>query len=282
MNRNLYYGNGLDYTVQGLSQVDLQLVNLDQPLRWQAPRGVFWCSMTDWMGDFVQRDFQDAMLATALKADRHRHAFLTKRAKEMAGYFRAKDWRKRVFAKAVDLYVNRAHGSGFRHWASDAVKFPKHVWLGVTVHDQKSADEYGIYMAILRDVLGPEAVLWVSYEPALGPVDWHNWEGVINWLVCGGESGANARPMNPDWALSARDWCQANGVAFHFKQWGEFSYGPIIKDESFEGGAYVHANVMTSITRATRLDDRVGAVHVGKKRAGRLLDGREWNEFPKV
>jgi len=74
----------------------------------------------------------------------------------------------------------------------------------------------------------------------------------IDWVVCGGESGPGARPMHPDWARSVRDQCVAAGVPFFFKQWGEWApFGDL--------------NAMR---------------RTGKKAAGRLLDGREWNEYP--
>jgi protein gp37 len=83
----------------------------------------------------------------------------------------------------------------------------------------------------------------------------------LDWVVCGGESGPNARPMHPDWARSLRDQCQAAGVPFFFKQWGAWA--------PFEA-------------RLSRRLYNNGMSMVGKKKAGRLLDGREWNEFPAV
>lgn len=100
----------------------------------------------------------------------------------------------------------------------------------------------------------------------------------IDWVVVGGESGPGARPMHPDWARSLRDQCQAAGVAFHFKQWGDwFPYGEI----DAEG----HHN---SRTKGEKTGDWFEwrppvngfSVRIGKKQAGRLLDGREWSEYP--
>lgn len=109
----------------------------------------------------------------------------------------------------------------------------------------------------------------LSCEPLLGPVDLKRW--LIDWVIAGGESGHGARPMHPDWVRSLCDQCQAAGVPFFFKQWGEFRPAcqipmppiPAVRSELMEdGGASVHC------------------YRVGKKDAGRLLDGREWNEFP--
>ena len=91
----------------------------------------------------------------------------------------------------------------------------------------------------------PAVVRFLSCEPLLASVA-PNLAG-IQWVICGGESGHGARPMRVEWARSLRDRCVDAGVAFHFKQWGEHN---------------------------------AQGVRVGKKAAGRLLDGREWNEFP--
>lgn len=127
---------------------------------------------------------------------------------------------------------------------------------GVSVENQHFADER---IPLLLDT--PAAVRWISAEPLLGPVDLlHQYWPLggnlgINWVVCGGESGSGARPMHPDWARSLRDQCQAAGVPFFFKQWGAWSPSDITLRES-------------------------KMIRMAKKKAGRLLDGREWNEFP--
>lgn len=138
------------------------------------------------------------------------------------------------------------------------VGVPPNVWLGATVVNQQEADRD---IPKLLDV--PARVRFLSIEPMLGPVnvsgllmrDVYRGDSVsgfmdydaIDWVICGGESGPYARPMHPDWARSLRDQCQAAGVPFFFKQWGQHSP---------EG------------------------LRVGKRAAGRLLDGREWSETP--
>ena len=138
-----------------------------------------------------------------------------------------------------------------------------HIWLGVSVEDQKTADQR---IPLLLQT--PAVVRFVSYEPALGPVDFSPYlpiesiggvemENWLHWIITGGESGPNARPMHPDWARSARDQCQAAGIQFFFKQVGEWAW---------------------EWNNGHRFPD--GIRRVGKKAASRLLDGREWNEFP--
>lgn len=85
----------------------------------------------------------------------------------------------------------------------------------------------------------------------------------LDLVIVGGESGPGARPMHPDWARSLRDQCNAAGVAFHFKQWGEW-----------------HADAMLSTD--TKGQCPPPNMRIGKKRAGRLLDGRTWDEMPGV
>ena len=131
----------------------------------------------------------------------------------------------------------------------------ENIWIGVTAENQRQADER---IPILLQI--PAEVLFVSVEPMLGEVDLSryldmghaDWREGINWVICGGESGPGARPMHPDWVRSVRDQCQAARVPFFFKQWGEWV-------QDCEGSVYER---------------------VGKKRAGRLLEGVEYNESP--
>jgi len=120
-------------------------------------------------------------------------------------------------------------------------------------------------------------VLFLSCEPLLGPLDLFPWlhavdetagfdyNAGIDWVIAGGESGGHARPSNPQWFRDLRDQCEGAKVPFHFKQWGEFV--------SVSEVAGVGAHFSFPDGRTVR--------RIGKKNAGRLLDGREWNEFPK-
>jgi protein gp37 len=153
------------------------------------------------------------------------------------------------------------------------------VWLGVSVENQQWAD------IRVRALLGtPAAVRFLSCEPLLGPVDlakaiepnfavsgWKDLSG-LDWVIVGGESGRGARPMHPDWARSLRDQCTAAGVAFHFKQWGEW----VTEDQSPE-------DIVLPATSWNHLGDGEPSIwKVGKGAAGRELDGRTWDEFPTV
>ena len=145
---------------------------------------------------------------------------------------------------------------------------PDNVWVGVSIENQEQ-------LWRVDELLKVNArVRFLSIEPLLGPIDlWRNssgevgsdgWDGKttyiegIDWVIVGGESGPNARPMHPDWARSLRDQCVEADVPFFFKQWGK--YLPEYEDDP-RGPLYNP---------------------VGKKAAGRLLDGREWNQMPEV
>ena len=160
-------------------------------------------------------------------------------------------------------------------------KPPKNVWLGATITSQPEAD---------RDISKLQAVpanlRFLSMEPLLGPVsfegmfanprnpaDGTNALEALDWVIVGGESGPGARPMHPDWARSLRDQCQATGVPFLFKQWGEWSPGYAEHGNDLEYDAIVDAV-------QHEWPEGHCSFKVGKKASGRLLDGRTWDEFP--
>lgn len=155
-------------------------------------------------------------------------------------------------------------------WGEEA--WPANVWVGATVEDDVWAKHR---IPMLMQI--PSVVRFLSCEPLVGPIDLAHFFNQktpclphpINMVIAGGESGGHARVMHPDWVRQLRDHCVAAGVAFHFKQWGEF--GPVTQ---------------LSKPRATHVvlqgaEGPIPMERVGKKRAGRVLDGRTWDEFPK-
>lgn len=118
-----------------------------------------------------------------------------------------------------------------------------------------------------------------------------NWLGGtwLRWVVVGGESGHRARPMHPAWARSLRDQCQLAGAAYFFKQWGEWSpptadtpNGVKLAYVDRAGGATPAASPFEHGCPCCHAPSETAVVRVGKKAAGRLLDGRTWDEFPEV
>ena len=159
---------------------------LAQPLAWKRPRRVFVNSMSDLFHKEIPTDFIDRVFDTMEAANRHVFQVLTKRSTLMRAYLR------------------RRYGKGTA---------PAHIWCGVSVEDRRAA-------ARVRHLrTAPAAVRFLSIEPLLGPVGDIDLDG-ISWVIVGGESGPQARPMEERWVLDIRDLCRENGVAFFFKQWG--------------------------------------------------------------
>lgn len=274
-----------------------------KPLSWKKPRMVFVNSMSDLFHEDVPFEFVDKVFAVMALTPQHTYQVLTKRADRMEEYFKMINeegdmnrWRL-ASMDVIDI-----------DWAStDFENFPlPNVWLIVSVENQEQLEKRVPHL--LRC---PAAVRGFSCEPLLGRLDLRNWLmietdldgntrgfGYINWVIAGGESGPGARPMHPDWVRSLRDQCQAAGVPFFFKQWGEWM--PLI-DNSLQSDkdmdAYLLGEYPVTGSRIQLLKkdgthygkvflESFYPIHpmgkVGKKAAGRLLDGQEWNEFPEA
>lgn len=263
---------------------------LAQPLGWKRPRMVFVCAHGDLFHEDVPYEWILDVFTIMAIAQQHTFQVLTKRADRM------RDFLARPEGELLEeIYAN---WYSFSRGAREVWSWPlPNIWLGVSVEDQKRADER---IPMLLDT--PAAVRWISAEPLLGPLDlisakggsqWiggqrgcdgrhqHNGRrgeiihGVmhrtdpqiphhhhdercrpgLDWVVVGGESGSAARPMQPEWARSLRDQCNAASVPFFFKQWGSFA--PLQK-----------AAIPDTMFRVT------------KKIAGRILDGAEHNSMP--
>ncbi|MCM3144336.1 phage Gp37/Gp68 family protein [Brevibacillus sp. MER 51] len=239
---------------------ELQLFSdrLEQPVKWKKPRKIFVNSMSDLFHKDVPGWFIKQVFDIMMKADWHVYQVLTKRADRMR--------------EIVTAYLE--------HEKMD--KLPPHIWIGVSVENEDANKERVHHLVKTK-----ASVRFLSCEPLLGPIDLSvhlNWlerdtgKPYIHWIIAGGESGSNARPMRQYWVESLRDQCKEFGVAFFFKQWGEFlPHEDDDEDPEFwvtdEGAGFVHTSIPTD-------DDWDYMNRVGKKRAGRLLDGQEWNQFP--
>ena len=168
-----------------------------------------------------------------------------------------------------DARLNEAMAAGSKlayRWVTGSP--PTNVRVGVSVEDQPRANERrDVFKAI------PAQFSFVSYEPALRPVEWSGWE-FIDQLICGGESGPCARPMHPAWAREALAWCERSDVSFFFKQWGEWLPAhQMTKDRGQRTGG--------SLARAVHtFPDGLSTYRVGKLCAGRMLDGVTWDQIP--
>ena len=179
---------------------------LIQPLSWRRSRMIFVNSMSDLFHKQVPHWFIDKVFDTMEACNWHVFQVLTKRSSIMRDYLRRR----------------------YRDVAP-----PAHMWFGVSVEDHRAKARISHLCA------APAAIRFLSIEPLIGPIGPMDLDG-IHWVIAGGESGPNARPMHIDWARDVRDQCERKGVAFFFKQWGGLR----------------------------------------PKSGGRSLDGREWNELP--
>ncbi|NOZ67984.1 MAG: DUF5131 family protein [Deferribacteres bacterium] len=163
------------------------------------------------------------------------------------------------------------------------------IWFGVTAENQEQANRRIPTLMQIR-----AAKRFVSIEPMLGPVILEKWlaDRKLDWVILGGETGKNARPMHPGWARKVRDDCQAAGVPFFFKQWGEwlpdrqlFNHpqgpgGKLMLTLEHNSPKAIATRQKLQITTICHHGFTTTFAHVGKKAAGALLDGREWREVP--
>jgi protein gp37 len=190
---------------------DLRLVpeKLAEPLRWSKSRMIFVNSMSDLFHEDVPDDYILRVAEVMSLANWHVFQVLTKRSERL----------KDMLDTSLRPYSQL-----------------QHIWWGVSVEDKK----YGLpRIHHLRSA--PAAIRFLSVEPLIEDLGRINIKG-ISWVIVGGESGAKARPIDPEWVKSIRDQCKAAAIPFFFKQWGGKN----------------------------------------KKKAGRQLDGRTYDEFPSV
>lgn len=258
---------------------------LTQPLHWAKPREIFVGAHSDLFYDGVTDEQLDQIFAVMALGRWHRFQVLTKRPDRMLAYLADRETQRRVYhamQRIVAEPIGGRHVNNLRVTTCFPWAWPlPHVIVGASIERQQEADER---RPALRFLASQGWATWVSYEPALGPVDWTGWN-FIGWLVAGGESGPNARPSHPDWHRAARDYCQPRGIPFFFKQWG--NWAPIAEwgdglspDKSRRevaiscSGSDVPDDENPDDVRGQRL------AFVTKQAAGALLDGESWKQFP--
>lgn len=187
---------------------------LEHPLKWKKPRRIFVNSMSDLFHRDVPDDFILRVFEVMRRADWHTYQVLTKRPARLS----------RLVSQIGHLFSNET--CSVQTW-------PANVWIGVSIE----SIAYSWRVNYLKEV--PAAVRFISAEPLLGSLKQLDLRG-IQWVITGGESGANARECNPAWVRELRDLCELSQTAFFFKQWGGRT----------------------------------------PKAGGRMLDGRTWDEYP--
>ena len=288
------------HKIGSATDVRLHPERLDQPLRWKRPRRIFVNSLSDLFHEAVSDVYIARVFAVMAQASQHTFQVLTKRHGRMRALLNSPDF--------MQVVAEKYRGEGRGPFAEiDPLPWPiPNVWLGVTVENQQWADNR---IPALLDT--PAAIRFLSVEPMLGPVDlatglrtWADGRPVqinrhLHWVICGGESGPNARPVHPDWARALRDQCATAGVPYFFKQWGEWAPDEWVDEEGDRHvgrkpeakdprSLVMHPAGMTALTPDNPFDpwDRghpnwhTVMRRVGKNAAGRELDGRTWDEYP--
>lgn len=273
------------------SEVRWHEERLSEPLSWRRPGRVFVCSMGDLFHPDVPAEFIadvfDIMASAGLscrkrhehdeecwQGEGHTYLVLTKRPERM----------QQVLSEQIHQAMRDWPGDRCLSMAMEVGDWPlPNVWLGVTVCNQAEADAK---IPLLLQT--PAARRFVSIEPMLGPVDLAHLHvgthgalidclagdvmtakgeiyaaapSALDWVIVGGETGAGARPMHPNWVRGVRDQCQATGVPFFFKSWGKWAPTGLTIVDSTETWAEMQ---------------RYGH----KASAGHLLDGVELRQFP--
>lgn len=296
---------------------------LDQPMRWRAPRKVFVCATGDLFHEKVPDEYIAHVFAVMQSCATHTFQVLTKRHGRMRSLLKSAQFWSAVTDFGEHVMAQRP--SREQYWPNHGQQrgFLSNVWLGVSVESQYWADRR---IPALLDT--PAAVRYLSMEPLLEhvalrqalrkwtpPQDHPAWDGqrlnvreVLHWVIAGGESGPQARPLHPDWVRGIRDECVQADIAFYFKQFGEYLPVAVTDDELFRfGRAYDHPlggrrspvirvpapgattlrggherllEVGERTTNTVLLDRDTIAVRVGKRRAGRILDGWTWDQYP--
>jgi len=271
----------------------------EKPLHWKKPRRIFVQSMGDLFHEDVPDKFLDYIFAVMAKASQHTFMVLTKRPERMQKYILKAMYDENCSYQGWYEVIDAL--------GIPDVTPMENVWCGVTAENQARADErIPILLEIpvakrfvsIEPMLGPVDLReWLAdcgcvrcqrrYFTDLDELEYSDNDNTkcpecgcdivsysgykeilkLDWLICGGETGPGARPMHPGWVRSLRDQCQAAGVPFFFKSWGDWWPGE-------KGRLYRKQTIDWS--------DGQPMVKSGKKNAGRLLDGVEHSEFPEV
>lgn len=304
---NLRLGTGLPFKPGHEKDIEIFLQEniLLAPLKWRAPLLIFLTSMSDFAGDFVTEHMLDQLFAIMALTTRHTYQALCKRPERMRRYLNNSEVQGRIVSVLndqgpgwglTDQQIVAACNRVYNQWPLS------NIWIGTSVENQAAANE-----RIPHLLATPAVKRFVSAEPLLGPIDLRSiapridalkgeqpiveggliedfvFGAKIDWVIVGGESGREARPMHPDWPRDLRDQCKAAGVPFFFKQWGEWvpragtgwhhwiMADGSRHDETFDTRAHLNATLPM---------DSCGIERVGKNAAGNMLNGRQYLEFP--
>ena len=272
---------------------------LEVPLRTKKPDVWFVNSMSDTFHEDVPFEFIARAFAMMALARQHTFLILTKRPDRMVEYL--EQLNDGGGLDALDTIAAQHFGATYGQLNAFSSWPLPNVWLGTSVEDQEAAE-----LRIPDLVMCPAPVLFLSMEPLLehvdlrldecwNPNDHYSLGERLGWVICGGESddfpGQKARPMHPDYPRSVRDQCAMHDIPFLFKQWGAWlpwepdTQPPFWNSQAgdFVDGHCIDFEEPGWMTLCYEHKGRLRfakAKHVGKKKAGRLLDGKEHNARP--
>lgn len=250
---------------------------LSKPFKRKKPTKYFVCSMSDLFHE--DNDFVDILKVWYVMCQNPHHIFqvLTKRPDRVIEFYRY------IGKKCKDDGLDSVPSDSNDY--IDYVETPNHVWIGVTVENQEMADKR---IPILLDI--PAKTRFLSCEPLLDNINFPLYDGWVptynnpdnsggdkeawpmiydlSWVVIGGESGSNARPMHPNWAKNIIAQCEAANVPVFFKQWGEYAPSD---------------NLPLSIVLKLKnhiFNDKTIVYRIGKKKSGNIINGTKYEQYP--
>jgi len=290
------------YPIDNPFRVTLHPDKIDDPLKWKKPRRIFVNSMSDLFHEDVPFEFIRAVWVVMVTHRHHTYMVLTKRPKRMLEFF---NWMAAQEFK-IETYRNNIWlGVSIENQVVANERIPLLLQAPVTVRFISAEPLLGpVNIAKYLPHDAPKAYKLLSkfygpsgFDSTGSQLEISTIRG-LDWVIVGGESGSRARLMHPDWVRSLRDQCQTANVPFFFKQWGEFT--EVCRYESWSK----YRDHVGGVSRAVGLSklgllnadgsDLVngGPEHkvypishlerVGKKQAGRILDGRTWDELPEI
>lgn len=195
MSRRLYAMGNAKYTNGFKSTIHYDA--LKEPLGWKKSSTIFVCSMSDLFHKEVPFEFIDKVFKVIEDTPQHNYQILTKRAERMAEYFETRN-------------------------------IPQNAWIGVTVECIETRSRIDFIRGLNA------SVKFLSCEPLLEDLGDLNLQG-INWIIVGGESGTQARPMKEEWVLNIKRQADANNIPFFFKQWGTWSKDGVKGNKKING-----------------------------------------------
>ena len=326
---------GLPFDRRARELVDIILDEriLQEPLHWKKPRRIFVCSQTDLFGEFVPDEMIDRVFAVMALCPQHRFQCLTKRSERLLQW--ATRTRGNHCVEAIDIGTGHVRSGSWidpidNVWLGVSVESQDYLYRIDHLRQTPAAVRFLSLEPLLEDLgdisrylrasddnsVECSSCLWRSTERDALTLEDHTESELftcpkcgeecahvpldelgprIDWVIVGGESGKDARPMHPDWVRSIREQCVAAGVPFFFKQWGGFKPigcadwrspdydAEMLTSEAERNSVLVHADgqIQNDMDEPER-EKGFYMVPVGKKVAGRLLDGRTWDEMPEA